>query len=39
MKSTYVDRLSLCKVNVGNNILNIVCGANNFKEKIKLLLH
>ncbi len=26
------DKLSVCKVNVGDNILNIVCGASNFKK-------
>lgn len=37
-KHPNADRLSLCKVNVGNNILNIVCGANNFKEKDKVVV-
>lgn len=30
------DRLQLCKVNVGNEILQIVCGASNAREGIKV---
>jgi len=33
IKHPDADKLSLCKVNTGTEILNIVCGANNFKEK------
>ncbi|MCL4385653.1 MAG: phenylalanine--tRNA ligase subunit beta [Actinobacteria bacterium] len=33
IKHPNADKLSLCKVNIGSEILNIVCGANNFKEK------
>jgi phenylalanyl-tRNA synthetase beta chain len=32
-KHPNADKLSLCKINTGTEILNIVCGANNFKEK------
>ena len=32
IKHPNADKLSLCKVNSGTEILNIVCGANNFKE-------
>lgn len=32
------DKLSLCKVNNGNEILNIVCGAQNFKAGDKVAL-
>jgi phenylalanyl-tRNA synthetase beta chain len=32
------DKLSLCKVDIGTEILNIVCGANNFKEKDMVVL-
>lgn len=30
------DKLSLCKVDIGKEILNIVCGADNFKENDKV---
>ena len=33
VKHPNADKLSLCKVDIGTEILNIVCGANNFKEK------
>ena len=32
IKHPNADKLSLCKVNAGTEILNIVCGASNFKE-------
>ena len=32
------DRLSLCKVNDGNNKLDIVCGASNVKKNMKVVL-
>ncbi len=31
------DHLNVCKVNVGNEVLNIVCGANNVKKGIKVI--
>lgn len=31
IKHPDADKLSLCKVNTGREILNVVCGANNFK--------
>ena len=33
VKHPNADKLSLCKVDIGTENLNIVCGANNFKEK------
>ena len=33
IKHPNADKLSLCKVDIGTEILNIVCGADNFKEK------
>lgn len=33
VKHPNADKLSICKVNAGTEILNIVCGANNFKAK------
>jgi len=33
IKHPNADNLSLCKVNTGSQILEIVCGAKNFKEK------
>ena len=30
------DKLSVCKVDIGNKILNIVCGAKNFKKEDKV---
>jgi phenylalanyl-tRNA synthetase beta chain len=33
IKHPNADKLSLCKVDTGTEILNIVCGADNFKEK------
>ena len=32
------DHLHLCKVNIGNSILDIVCGAPNVKEGIKVIV-
>ena len=32
------DHLHLCKVNVGSEVLNIVCGAPNVREKIKVIV-
>ncbi len=32
------DKLKLCKVNNGNQILQIVCGANNVKQSMKTVL-
>ena len=32
-KHPNADKLSLCKVDIGQNVLNIVCGAKNFKDK------
>ena len=32
------DRLSLCKVNDGNNKLDIICGASNVKKDMKVVL-
>src|SRR5665811_1412536 len=30
------DKLTVCKVDVGSEVLNIVCGAKNFKAKDKV---
>lgn len=38
VKHPNADKLSLCKVNNGNEILNIVCGAQNFKAGDKVAL-
>jgi len=38
VKHPNADKLSLCKVNTGSQVLSIVCGANNFKEKDKVAL-
>ena len=32
------DHLHVCKVDIGNEILNIVCGAPNVREKIKVIV-
>jgi len=32
------DHLNICKVNVGNEILQIVCGASNVREGIKVIV-
>lgn len=32
------DKLSVCKVDINNNVLNIVCGAKNFKKNDKVVL-
>lgn len=32
------EKLSLCKVDIGGEILNIVCGANNVRKGIKVVL-
>ena len=32
------DHLHVCKVNIGNEIIQIVCGASNVKENIKVIV-
>ena len=36
-KHPNADRLTLCKVDVGNNVCDVVCGANNVRENLKVV--